>query len=272
MCGRVFSRLDISDISQRTQSMLPHTISNYKTSYNLGPARYLAALLPSSKLNCSTLVPNESSSYIPSRALVAIKWGISAPRRSSSSKQPLTNIRSETALQYFPRRMNNSRCIIIAEGYYEWRAKDKTPFAIRRKGSDLVYFAGVYEMSSQGEMEFAVITLESIEDMTWLHERMPAMLDENEIDDWINPENMYQDVQKLIRPRRESELRYYEVPKLVGNIKNDRPECCMTIQEFNERSKNTGIMRFFTPAEKRKAEGHSPTKRVIPKPTEESKR
>lgn len=126
-------------------------------------------------------------------------------------------------------------------------------------------------MNSQGEMEFAVITLEPMEDMMWLHERMPAMLDESEIDDWIHPGNLYQDVQKLIRPRRESELRYYEVPKLVGNIKNDIPECCMTIKEFKEKSRASGIMRFFTPTGKRKAEDHAPTKRVIPKPTEESK-
>lgn len=127
MCGRVFSRLDITEISQRTQSMLSLSTSNYKTSFNLGPARYLAALLQPSKLNSSTSNPNESSSYPPPRALEAIKWGITAPRQSSTSKQPLTNIRSETALQYFPKRMNKSRCVIIAEGYYEWRAKDRLP-------------------------------------------------------------------------------------------------------------------------------------------------
>ena len=89
MCGRVFSRLDISDIRTKSNSIISSSTSHYSASYNLGPTRYAAAIIHSSKLNSNYLQSNEFSDAVSTRALCTLKWGITEPRRSSSSKQPL---------------------------------------------------------------------------------------------------------------------------------------------------------------------------------------
>lgn len=117
------------------------------------------------------------------------KWGFPG----SSGKQLIFNARSESALEkkMFRESVAKRRIVVPAAGFYEWnRQKEKNTFF--RKGQPLLYMAGFYNRY-QDEDRFVILTTKANASMSRIHDRMPLILEKEEISDWLLKEEAVAD-------------------------------------------------------------------------------
>ncbi len=128
------------------------------------------------------------------RAVFPMQWGFSV----SGLKTPIVNARIESAAEKptFRDSWYRRRCVIPASWYYEWRHY-KTPggrtrtgekYAIQPKDSDITWLAGLYrfeEMNGFRYPVFVVLTRKACEAVSAIHDRMPVILPESAVDEWI---------------------------------------------------------------------------------------
>ena len=110
-----------------------------------------------------------------------MRWGFP----SEFSKQLLINARSETAMEkkLFAESTLRRRCVIAARHFYEWDSgKNKVTFTV--KDRPFVYMAGIYNRFGDGD-HFIVLTTAAAGEMLPVHDRMPLILERDEITDWI---------------------------------------------------------------------------------------
>jgi putative SOS response-associated peptidase YedK len=109
------------------------------------------------------------------------KWGYPG----FNNKGVLINARSETVTEKrtFRDSILNRRCIIPANGFYEWD-KDKNKYYFQRNEFDIIYLAGFYQ-NINNENHFMILTTAANDSMSDIHHRMPLILEQREIDDWI---------------------------------------------------------------------------------------
>lgn len=117
-----------------------------------------------------------------------------------NDKGVLINARSETALEKktFRESILNRRCVIPSIGFYEWDSS-KQKFFFKRKDSDILYMAGIYNYY-QNECRFVILTTQANESMEATHDRMPIILDNNEIEKWILDNNSISETLRLVPP------------------------------------------------------------------------
>ena len=120
-------------------------------------------------------------------------WGFTSP---ASSGAPLVNCRVETAdrKETWKESWQRRRCIIPASWYYEWEhfilpnGKKKTGarYTIQPKGVTVTWLAGLYRIED-GYPHFAVLTRTPSPELARIHDRMPVIMPQNAVADWINP-------------------------------------------------------------------------------------
>ncbi|ROT34616.1 DUF159-domain-containing protein [Sodiomyces alkalinus F11] len=153
------------------------------------------------------------------------------------------------------------RCIVIAEGFYEWlkTGHDKMPYFVRRKDRRLMYFAGLWECSQRDGSShhhqntdsdkqlftYTIITTDSNDQLKFLHDRMPVVLEEGsrEIRAWLDParREWSRELQALLKPYTR-DLECYPVSKEVGKVGNDSPSFVVPVDSKENRS---NIANFF---------------------------
>lgn len=117
--------------------------------------------------------------------LQEMKWGFTNNR----SKELIINARAETALARptFSRAVQSNRCLIPAAHFYEWdKDKNKVIFSLEdeERKKRTLYMAGIYLPSHDGN-HFTVLTTAANDSMKSVHDRMPLILSENDLRDWI---------------------------------------------------------------------------------------
>ncbi|WP_295069087.1 SOS response-associated peptidase [Ruminococcus sp.] len=145
------------------------------------------------------LAPNKYGNM----AVFPMAWGFTY----KAAPKPLANCRVETAdtKALWRDSWYRRRCIIPASWYYEWgcpvyeydnrsmiehRNTKKVKFAIQTEGSDITYIAGLYRYEEYGGMQipiFSILTREATGTVKDIHDRMPLILDKENILDWIRP-------------------------------------------------------------------------------------
>ena len=151
------------------------------------------------------------------------------------------------------------RCIIIAQGFYEWLkkngGKEKIPHYTKRKDGQLMCFAGLwdcvkYEDSDEKHYTYSIITTDSNKQLSFLHDRMPVILENgsDEITTWLDPgrAEWSKDLQSLLRPY-EGELECYPVSKEVGKVGNNSPSFIIPVASSENKH---NIANFFGNAKK----------------------
>lgn len=111
-----------------------------------------------------------------------LTWGFLTPK----DKRLLINARAETALDkpMFSDSILSRRCVIPASRFYEWdREKSKVTFY--RKKKDMLYFAGFYRNFPDGE-RFIILTTAANASMQPTHDRMPVILEKEELISWLS--------------------------------------------------------------------------------------
>ncbi len=139
-------------------------------------------------------------------AVFPMIWGFSADGLSA----PIVNARIETAAvkPMFRDSWSCRRCIIPASNYFEWehyttpngKSKAGDKFAIKPKGSDMTYLAGLYRFEMRQGLRlpvFTVLTKEPTEQLRRIHDRMPLMLPESAVDQWIRQDSDPADTARL---------------------------------------------------------------------------
>lgn len=126
------------------------------------------------------------------RAVYPMSWGFTLP----NSNKPVVNARTETASSkpMFKDSWASRRCIIPASWYYEWkhlkssdgRVKTGDKYMIQPEGSEVTWLCGLYRIE-EGFPVFTVLTREPSDELSEIHDRMPLILPEDKIDEWIYP-------------------------------------------------------------------------------------
>lgn len=167
-----------------------------------------------------------------------LRWGLLpfwAKSKADGSK--MINCRSETAptKPAFRRAFKSQRCIVPASGFFEWQEvegqKQTQPYYLTLKSGNPAAFAGLWESwrNPADEAErvetFTILTTTASDVIGEVHDRMPITLDRDVWPVWLDPEN--QDVGALEAMLKPSLEKWQRVPvgRIVGNVKNDRPEC-----------------------------------------------
>jgi len=188
--------------------------------YNIAPTQPVAAI----RLEAAT----------ETREYAALRWGL-VPSWATDLKigSRLINARAETVASKpaFRAAFAKRRCLIPADGFYEWRpqGKEKQPYLIQMGDGQPFVFAGLWERW-QGENlppleTCTILTTTANELMKPLHERMPVILSPANCQRWLDPKTSKADAEALLRPWPAENLTAVPVGKWVNNPRNDDPQC-----------------------------------------------
>ena len=145
----------------------------------------------------------------------------------------MINARSETITEKasFKRAFEKRRCLVITDGYYEWKKvsnKSKIPYRIQLASEKLFAFAGLWEKYQDEDnstiYSFTIVTTESSEKTAHIHERMPVILNPDTEKIWLNNQSSVSDHLELLQPYPTEKIKYYSVSNLVNNVRNDSTE------------------------------------------------
>ena len=175
------------------------------------------------------------------RELAMLRWGlIPSWSKDASMGAKMINARSETVAEKpsFREAFRSRRCLIPADGFYEWRMEDghKQPFRIGMKGGVPFAFAGLWEHwtadaastgISEGEIveTFTVITTVANDKLRPIHARMPVILGPETFDQWLDAANDRDTLLSLLGPYPVDPMAFYRVGTAVNNVRNDDPSC-----------------------------------------------
>jgi len=168
-----------------------------------------------------------------------LHWGL-VPfwSKESKTKHILINARAEgiETKPSFRSPFRHRRCVVPASGFYEWMHRDgKQPYFIRPARDDNYFaMAGIWEhwQGRNGEVvnSVAVITTAANKVMAPIHDRMPAILDENNIPEWLDPESDRKLVAEMLKPCPGEWLEAYPVDAYVNNPRHDGEGCITRIE------------------------------------------
>jgi len=168
------------------------------------------------------------------RECVMMKWGlIPAWAANPSIGNKLINARGETVAEKpsFRKSFKSQRCLILADGFYEWKqeGKVKQPYYIRFKDHRPFAFAGLWERWTKAGptiQSCTVITTTPNALMKPVYHRMPVILSPQDYATWLDPSiHDHADLLALLAPLASDEMEAFPVSTLVNNPQNDRPEC-----------------------------------------------
>ncbi|KAH4923518.1 hypothetical protein HBI79_168400 [Parastagonospora nodorum] len=191
--------------------------------------------------------------------LQAMQWGLvpfwTKRNPDYGSKMKTINCRDDSLIEdrgMWTTMKKKKRCIIVAQGFYEWLKKgnQKLPHFTKRKDGQLMCLAGLWDMvqfedSSEKLYTYSIITTDSNKQLNFLHDRMPVILDNGSdaVRTWLDPARTEwsEDLQSLLKPYH-GELECYPVSKDVGKVGNNSPTFLVPIDSAENKN---NIANFF---------------------------
>ena len=221
MCGRKTLTKDRENIIRTFQVDWWEGEPTWEPHYNISPLMQVPVLF-----------------FDGQRIVRLMTWGL-IPHWAKDEKiaSKLINARAETLLQKlsFAGLVEKNRCIVITDGYYEWKKEGESsiPFYIKSKDDSFLPMAGLYDLWKKPEgnivYTYTVITVDSNPQIGEIHHRMPAILKIEDIGPWINClKYPFSRVKHLLKPY-EHELEVYPVSKIVNYSRNNSPLCIKRI-------------------------------------------
>ena len=170
----------------------------------------------------------------PGRDLGRLRWGLVPGRWALERKgRPLINARAESVATQpaFAEAFRERRCLIPADGFYEWRRDErgKVPVWVHRPDDELFAFAGLWaEYRPRGEEEpivsCAIVTCGPNGVMRPIHDRMPVILDPAAEGRWLDAEAGESELLELLAPAPDAATAVREVSDRVNSVREDGPE------------------------------------------------
>ena len=167
------------------------------------------------------------------RRLEVLRWGLIPPWADDPGiGSRMINARSETApgKPSFRRAFRERRCLIPADGFYEWQRTNgaKQPYYIHMEDGRPFAFAGLWESWSKGEGEIrtcTILTTGANALVGEVHDRMPVILAHDAYDVWLDPASERDELTGLLAPYPEDEMEAYPVSRFVNSPSNNNPRC-----------------------------------------------
>ena len=227
MCGRYTLRHTTKIIVMRfaVNEVIAETFAEWGPDaprYNIAPTQPVAVVTENSP-----------------RALEMMRWGlVPSWAKDTSIGSRLLNARAETLTEKpsFRTALTRRRCLLPADGFYEWQKQGKTkqPLRIHRRDDALFAFAGLWDewTSPDGSplRSCTIITVAPNELMATIHNRMPAMLRPEDEASWLDASmTSLNDLLALLAPYPDDEIEAHPVSTMVNSVANDSPACIVPI-------------------------------------------
>ncbi len=180
------------------------------------------------------------------RQLDLLRWGlIPSWSKDAGIGAKLINARAETVAEKpsFREAFAKRRCLVAADGFYEWRPEDgrKQPFRIGMKGGLPFAFAGLWERWTAPLAGAGIAAGDTVESVTILtttanaklqpiHARMPVILPQEAYAPWLDAANDRDGLLRLLAPYPAEPMAFYRVGPAVNNVRNDGPDCILPLK------------------------------------------
>ncbi|RJL25192.1 SOS response-associated peptidase [Bailinhaonella thermotolerans] len=215
--------------------------------YNVAPTKEVYAVLTRAPREEDGTPPAEEAA--PVRQLRVVRWGlVPSWAKDPSIGSRMINARVETVAEKpaFRRAFARRRCLLPADGYYEWYAqegeKKKQPYFIRPADGGVLAMAGIYEFWRDRTRPdddplawwttVTVITTDALDELGRIHDRMPMFVPHWDWSAWLDPSlGEAEAALGLLRPAAETGLIAYPVSTDVNNVRNNGPELVKPLPE-----------------------------------------
>ncbi len=217
MCGRKTLTKDLKSIIEELAINEWKNPEDYSPSYNITPGQRSPVIIQDEK-----------------RKVKLMKWGlVPSWSKDESVGYKMINARSETLTEKpsYQGLVSKHRCVVIADGYYEWKreGKRKIPYYIFAPDNRLIPMAGLWSSWTNpgGNIvnTYTVITTEARTTIRTIHHRMPVILSKDVFPKWLNTIDIsVPDALTFLHPYT-GELATHTVSTMVNSPKNNFPEC-----------------------------------------------
>jgi putative SOS response-associated peptidase YedK len=220
MCGRYTLRVSPAELAEIFATLRE---IDWSPRYNIAPTQ--------------TVVAVRQSEQADGRELALLRWGL-IPSWAKDMKigNNLINARADgvATKPSFRHAFKKKRCLIPADGFYEWQAvpgqKVKQPFHISVRDAPVFAFAGLWERWTDPEGKpvetSSIITTDANEAMAPVHNRMPVILNPADYGEWLDRDQQdAEKLQRLLKPFPADRMQLTPVSTLVNSPRNEKPEC-----------------------------------------------
>jgi putative SOS response-associated peptidase YedK len=217
MCGRYTLYTPVETLAE--EFGLTGPLPNLQPNYNVAPTQEVPAVVAG----------NDGG-----RRLEMLRWGlISSWAEDPGIGSQMINARSETVAEKpsFRRAFKERRCLIPADGFYEWQKTNgsKQPYHVWMEGERPFAFAGLWESwnRSGGEeiRSYTILTTGANEFMNEIHHRMPVILPPDDYELWLDPDVHERDLLLPLLAPYAGEMEAYPVGRKVNSPSNNEPGC-----------------------------------------------
>jgi len=178
------------------------------------------------------IAPGHSAAVVAGGGIKVLKWGFIPAWSGGEIKEGSVNARAEglASRPAFRTAFYKSRCIVPADGFYEWAhtAGEKIPYRFELKDKGLFAMAGVYDAVTG---TYAVVTCVSNALMRTVHHRMPVILDKPREKLWLDMRSSNtEELLPFLRAYDSALMHGYKVSSLINSPDNDSPECAAPLE------------------------------------------
>jgi putative SOS response-associated peptidase YedK len=226
MCGRFVSARKRLELLEEFAATRDAVAADRDPDYNVAPTKRIYTVL----------------SHKDERELKLVRWGL-VPSWAKDTKvgARMINARAETVAvkPSFRAAFARRRCLIPADGYYEWmtEGKVKQPYYIYRTDGGILAFAGIYELWRNSQVpddhedawywSGSIITTQATDEIGQIHDRTPMVIAPDNWSDWLDPANNEKDLLlSVMRPATASGSRgltSHQVSTAVNSVRNNGP-------------------------------------------------
>ncbi len=233
MCGRYAATKDPAALIEEFAA-IDLTEGRARTDHNVAPTKNVVTVVQRHPRDAEGEVLEDEPAQ---RSLRLMRWGL-VPfwAKDVSVGNKMINTRAETAAEKpaFKRALASRRCLVPADGWFEWRrtGKEKEPFYMTGPDDASLAFGGIWESwhpkdddSADPLITFSIITTDATGQLTDIHHRMPLIVPRDHWDGWLDPDRA--DVTGLLVPTPEelvASLELRPVSSRVNNVRNNGPE------------------------------------------------
>ena len=229
MCGRYTIIAKAEEIEKRFNVAVAPA---FEPRYNAAPTQVLP------------VITNENP-----QELSFFQWGL-VPSWSGEKKgiPPLINARAETISEKnsFKDALKLRRCLVISDGYYEWKVvskKVRIPYRVQLKSGAVFAYAGLWEEFVEEDnsisQTFTIITTTASQTTAPIHERMPVILSPESESIWMKNNLSVNEHRSLLRPYPDDGVECFTVSNLVNSVQNDNPRLIFPAASMDQKGNYT---------------------------------
>jgi len=193
MCGRYAITKPVSKTEKITKKAIDVENDN---NYNAHPQQKLPVI----------------KQYVNGKTLERLEWGLTPSWAKEKNIRPLINARLETLGEKisFKNLIKSYRCLIVADGYYEWKCEKniKTPHYFKRHDDATIFFAGIYKTK-----QFCIVTREATLNVGDIHDRQPVIIEKKYLNHYLDVKN---DGVDFLNSYKAPELQFHPVSRDVN--------------------------------------------------------